>query len=184
MLRGRKPKPASLKALHGTERKDRKRREPVPKPGALVPSSQIDETPHAREFWDHYLRSAPLAMLKPVDVPLLERLCIALAIARTAQEQVNKGGLVVRVGQVLDKKTGAEKSPGSFQQNPFLPIVNRQAEIARKIAAELGLPVTARARIDMNDPPPQATTTTKRKARNLDDIDSFIAANPQAVTLQ
>ena len=169
MIRGNKPKAAALQRLHGHPGKRRPKREPVPATGVLLPSEQIDRVQHARAIWDHYLATAPLGMLKPVDVELLERLCVALAMARSAMDQVIQLGLVV-------------KSPdkGVPIQNPFLPIVNRQTEIARKLAGELGLPVTARARIDAPEAPLPGQGDDEQGPRRTrgDELDSFLDQHP------
>jgi len=173
MIRGAKPKPSAMKRLHGTERTDRAKNEPVPPAGDLVPSEQLNRVKHARGLWDHYLASSPLGLLKPVDAPLLERLCIALAMARQAMDEVIALGLVV-------------KSPdkGVPIHNPFLPIVNRQTEIARKLASELGLPVTARARIDLPERAFGSHDTdidedgSRRARRYSDDLDRFLDQHP------
>ena len=173
MIRGAKPKASALKRLHGTERPDRAKHEPVPPAGDLIASEQLDRVTHARGIWEHYLATSPLGLLKPVDAPLLERLCIALAIAKQAMDEVIALGLVV-------------KSPdkGVPIHNPFLPIVNRQTEIARKLASELGLPVTARARIDLPEAPlglrgdDDNDDEPRRASRYTDDLDRFLDQHP------
>jgi len=169
MIRGAKPKASALKRLHGTERTDRAKNEPVPPAGDLVPSEQLNRVKHAQGLWDHYLATAPYGLLKPVDAPLLERLCIALAMARQAMDEVIALGLVV-------------KSPnkGVPIHNPFLPIVNRQTEIARKLASELGLPVTARARLAVPEPPPPDPNDDGESASRPrgDELDRFLDQHP------
>jgi P27 family predicted phage terminase small subunit len=170
MQRGKKPKPASVKALHGTQRPDRQKAEPQPPAGDLVPSPQIGSIQYARGFWDHYVATAPLGMLKPVDVPLLERLCVALALAHQAMDDVAKRGLIVKAGKAKVQ-----------MQNPYLPVVNRQTEIARKLASELGLPVTARARLDAPDvptPPGNSDEPNQPAARRGDALDQFLDQRP------
>ena len=174
MIRGRKPKPMLLKKLQGTAQPCRAVNEPKAPDGELKPSPTIDTTPYAREFFEHYIAFAPLGMIKPVDVPLLERLCIHLSYARVASEKIEQTGLVVMVGQRRDKKGNVIDS-GAPQPNPFLLIASRQTEIARKLAAELALPITGRARIDVPDAP-LATTRTRS---GLTRLDAFIASNPQ-----
>jgi P27 family predicted phage terminase small subunit len=164
MVRGRKPKAEALARLHGIPGKRKLRREPVPRAGALVPSEQIDHVQYARGIWDHFLATAPLGMLKPIDVELLEALCVALALRRQAVAQVIALGLMV-------------KSPekGVPMQNPYLPVVNRQTEIARKLASELGLPVTARSRIDAPDAPLHADDDEEGPR---DDLERYLAQRP------
>ena len=169
MVRGNKPKASALHQLHGNPGKRKPKSEPAPRRGILIPSEQVDRVEHARAIWNHYLATAPLGMLKPVDAPLLERLCVSLAMARQAMDQVIELGLVV-------------KSPdkGVPIQNPFLPIVNRQTEIARKLAAELGLPVTARARIDAPEAPFPREGEDEHEPQHTrgDELDSFLDQHP------
>lgn len=70
-----------------------------------------------------------------MDAPLLARLCTALAYADEAAAQVQAVGLLVKAPNT--------KLP---IQSPWLAIVNRQTEIARKLAAELALPPAQRGR--------------------------------------
>jgi len=185
MLSGRKPKPSALKKLHGQNRPSRRKEEPKPRKGRLRPSPGIDAIKYAREYWDHYLRYAPLDMLKPVDGPLLERMCVALGRAREGDEHIARMGLIVRAPtKVLTDRSGNKTEiPGGWMQNPFLPIVNRATDIARKLAAELGLPVTARARINAPDAPVPTTNEDddeiSQDQEAGDDLDRFLNQHPQ-----
>ena len=76
-----------------------------------------------------YLVSTAPGHLAPLDAPLLARLCLALAYADQATAQVQAVGLLVKAPNT--------KLP---IQSPWLAIMNRQTEIARKLAAELALP--------------------------------------------
>jgi P27 family predicted phage terminase small subunit len=167
MNRGRKPVPTVVKKLHGTLKPCRAKSEPVAPAGSLVPGSQIDGFPYARAFWDHYAATAPYGMLKPVDVPLLELLCLALARARIAEEHLQADGMVV------------ENKAGNQVSNQYLTIARQQAEIARRLASELGLPVTGRARMDMpaSDSVPDSDGRALRPA--VESFDAFLASNPQ-----
>ena len=69
----------------------------------------------------------------PVDVPPLARLCMALTYADEAAAQVLAVGLLV---EAPDTKLPIQSS--------WVAIMNRQTEIARKLAAELALPPTQR----------------------------------------
>lgn len=182
MQRGRKPKTADQHALHGTKRPDRQpRSNPRPRAGAMQPTPQVDRIPEARRYWDHYVATAPLGMLAPVDAPLLERLCVALAIAEVAMDQILRRGLA----EMIVIKVGADKDgAGDMPQiNPYLSAVNRQTEIARKLAAELGLPVAARARLEASDVPPpnpgdEDDDTPRARRSRENDLDSYLDQHP------
>jgi hypothetical protein len=72
------------------------------------------------------------------DAPLQVRLCLALAYADEATARVQAVGLLV-------------KAPNTALpiQSPWEAIMNRQTEIARKLAAELALPPARRSRAAM-----------------------------------
>ncbi len=76
-----------------------------------------------------------------VDAPPPARLCLALAYADEATAQVQAVGLLVKAPDT--------KLP---IQSPWLAIMNRQTEIARKPAAELALPPARRSRAGMTAP--------------------------------
>jgi len=80
--------------------------------------------------------NAPLAMLKRLDRELLMIWAVAADTYRIAAQRVARFGMVT-------------KSPtqGLPIQNPYLPIMNKQASIIIKIAAELGFTPVARARL-------------------------------------
>jgi hypothetical protein len=69
-----------------------------------------------------------------VDAPLLARLCMALAYADEATAQVQAVGLLVKAPNT--------KLP---IQSPWLAIMNRQTEIARKLT-RAGAPAAQRSR--------------------------------------
>src|SRR3954468_12435943 len=73
--------------------------------------------------------------------PLLARLCVALAYADEANEKLDATGLLVKA-----------PNTGFPIQSPYLAVLNKQAEIARKLAAELALPPAQRDRVRPVDP--------------------------------
>jgi len=90
----------------------------------------------AADYWRHYLEYAPLGILRPVDIPDLAKLCIEHAAGDEAMRQIQANGYVITT------------STGTLIQSPWVGIFHRSTEIARKLASELGLTVTARARLD------------------------------------
>jgi P27 family predicted phage terminase small subunit len=135
-MRGRKPKPTALKDLHGSE-EPRNPLEPIPE-GALteVPASSCPDHFNAdqRDAWEFAVRHSPPGMLKRIDAPALEAWVTALCLHRRALAQVNRTGMLVR--------NGTQMIP-----NPYIGIVNKQALVMLKAAAELGFTPVSRPRI-------------------------------------
>jgi hypothetical protein len=94
----------------------------------------------ARAYWDMYLANAAPGHLTPMDAPLLARLCVSLAYADEANEKLEDLGLLVKAPH-----------SGLAIQSPYFPVLNRQTEIARKLAAELALPPAQRNRVGPYD---------------------------------
>ena len=139
-LRGRKPKPLAEKRLAGNPGK-RPLTPVVPEPpkgGSLLCPVAVRDDPRAAAYWDMYLSSTAPGHLTSVDAPLLARLCVALALADAATAQVQALGLLVKAPHT-----------GLPIQSPWVAVMNRQTEIARKLAAELALPPAQRSRAGM-----------------------------------
>ena len=99
----------------------------------------VDNNERARGYWDLYINSTAPGHLTPIDSPLLARLCMALAYADLANEKLEGAGLLVKA-----------PNTGLPIQSPYLPVLNRQTEIARKLACELALPPSQRNRIGLH----------------------------------
>jgi phage terminase small subunit len=137
-LRGRKPKSLAEKRLTGNPGK-RPLRPVVPEPptdGALLCPVAVRDDPRAAAYWDLFLASTAPGHLTSVDAPLLARLCVALVLADAATAQVRTVGLLVKAPHT-----------GLPIQSPWVAVMNRQTEIARKLAAELALPPAQRGRV-------------------------------------
>ena len=96
----------------------------------------VQENERALGYWTMYLANVAPGHLSPIDAPLLARLCMALAYADQANESIEESGLVVNA-----------PNTGFPIQSPYLAVLNRQTEIARKLAAELALPPAERNRV-------------------------------------
>jgi phage terminase small subunit len=142
MLRGAKPKPQTLKNLHGTARADRAKREPVAPDGAMVAPDIVAACPIASRNFADIIANAPRGILAPIDMPIVARLAIELSIGEIAIAALRSEGFMIKSGT------------GTMLPSPWLGAFHRSTEVARKLAAELGLVVTARARLDMRAPPP------------------------------
>jgi len=111
--------------------------------------------------------NAPLAMLKLLDRELLMIWAVAADTYRIAAQRVAKFGMVT-------------KSPlqGLPIQNPYLPILNKQAAIMIKIAAELGFSPVARARLAGAGFDIMPEITRAKKGARGDEFEQHMARRP------
>ena len=135
--RGRKPKPVAAKIAAGNPgKRSLTTLVPPPKAGDMLCPQSVQRNERALAYWAMYLANAAPGHLSPMDGPLLARLCMALAYADEATEKVEATGMLVKA-----------PNTGLPIQSPYLPVLNRQTEIARKLAAELALPPAQRNRV-------------------------------------
>jgi phage terminase small subunit len=87
-------------------------------------------------YWTMFLSNAAPGHLTPIDAPLLGRLCMSLAYADEANEKIEISGMMVKA-----------PNTGLPIQSPYLAVMNRQTELARKLSAELALPPAQRNRM-------------------------------------
>lgn len=131
---GPKPKPTHLRLLHGNPDK---RALPLDEPegtGVLwAPPEWMDEDQRAQ--WHYAIENAPLGLLTATDRETLAIWCVASVEHAKAAQEVRK------LGQVVKTKDG------NAIQNPFLPIVNRQALIMLRAGGEMGFSPASRAAI-------------------------------------
>mgnify|MGYP000896210076 FL=1 len=136
-MRGAKPKPTHLKLLAGNPgKRPLNRNEPRPQ-GDLhdAPEWLTDEQ---KAGWTYAIANAPAGLMKRLDRAALTAFVVAEDMHRQASVAVGKFGLVTK-SQTL----------GVPMQNPYLPIVNRQAQIMLKAAAELGFSPSSRSRVQV-----------------------------------
>lgn len=128
--------PTKLQELHGNPRKHRLPNEDEEPQGVGVlwaPPAWFDEDQRAQ--WHYAIENAPPELLTATDRETLVVWCVAsVEHARAAQE-------VRKLGQVVKTKEG------NAIQNPYLPIVNRQALIMLRSGAEMGFSPASRAAI-------------------------------------
>jgi P27 family predicted phage terminase small subunit len=133
--RGPRPVPTALKVLHGNpgHRAINKEEPVIEKELVLAPDWMTDPQ---KKLWDRVILEAPRNLLKSLDESVLTTWVVACDLHRQASEAVAKSGLVV-------------KSPvkGDPMQNPYLAIINKQASIMMKAAAEMGFTPSSRSRI-------------------------------------
>src|SRR3954471_10705979 len=141
-LRGRKPKSVAEKALAGNPGK--RSLETVvdaPRAGDMLCPRSVEGNGRGKGYGEMYLENAAPGPLTPMDAPLLARLCVALAYADEANERLDATGMLVKA-----------PNTGFPIQSPYMAVLNRQTDIARKLAAELALPPAQRDRVRPVEP--------------------------------
>ncbi len=138
MQRGRKPKPTHLKILAGNPGK-----RPLPQ-HEPKPVGDLSEAPDwfsesQRTGWEYVMKHAPRGLLKRLDRSVLAIWVVAEDLHRQAAIEVAKGNLT----------SFTEK--GGEVQSPYVAILNNQARIMLKAAADLGFSPAARPRIEVKD---------------------------------
>lgn len=128
--RGPAPKPADIRELEGNPAKrpivtDRVRATGEPEPPAYLDA-------YARKVWGRIIGSLPPQLFATADEALLASYCTAASLHRKAAIALRKEGLVV---------TGASGAP---YQNPWISIVNTQAQRLATLGTQLGLSPAAR----------------------------------------
>jgi P27 family predicted phage terminase small subunit len=115
---------------------------PTPKPPPLLDNLPVNLKPpdwlsHRQKYlWRTTIANVPVGLLSRMDAGMLTTWVIACDTHREACEKSRGLGLIV-------------KSPnkGVPMQNPYLAIINRQAEIMIRAAGDLGFTPIARSRL-------------------------------------
>ena len=131
MKRGTKPQPLLLKQLHGNPHDHALPVEVPEGVGELwAPPDYFNDEQRAQ--WDYALENAPPGLLTATDREILVTWCLAAVVRARAAREIDRLGLVVKT------------KDGNAIQNPFLPILNRQALIMMRCGAEMGFSPSAR----------------------------------------
>jgi phage terminase small subunit len=137
VLRGRKPKSVAAKIAAGNPgKRPLTTMVPAPKAGDVLCPQAVARNERALAYWTMFIANAAPGHLTPIDAPLLGRLCMCLAYADEANEKIEVTGLMVKA-----------PNTGLPIQSPFMAVMNRQTELARKLSAELALPPAQRNRM-------------------------------------
>lgn len=138
MTRGRKPKPTHLKVVGGNAGK-RALTKKEPKPTGNLKDAPDWLTDGQRELWEYAIGSAPYGLLKRLDQSVLVTWVVAADLHRQATEKLNNGAMLI-------------KTPNGMPvQSPYLAIVNKQAAIMIKAAAEMGFTPSSRSRVEVEN---------------------------------
>lgn len=115
-----------------------------------------------RAEWHYALNNAPLGLLTATDRGVLSIWCVA------SVEYAKAVGEVRRLGQVV------KTTEGNAIQNPFLGIVNRQANIMMRSGAEMGF--SPASRMGLGQPGEDGARPVG--GRRSDALDDYLAQKP------
>lgn len=136
-MRGRPPKPTALKELEGFPG-HRKPNANEPKPETIAPKCPHHVQGAARKEWRRISTELlALGLLTRIDMSSLASYCITYARWQEAEEQVSKGGLVVKT------------KSGNLIQNPYLGVANSAMKLCHKFAVEFGFTPSSRSRLNV-----------------------------------
>jgi P27 family predicted phage terminase small subunit len=133
-MRGRKPKPAELKIVQGTFRKDRANpRQPAAHGYLTEPPEHLNE--EQKQIWRDAIADAPKSLLKKIDRSNFEVWVVSYGTYRECQR------LLAKTSQVI------KTTHGNWITNPILTNMNKQAAIMLKAASEMGFTPASRSRV-------------------------------------
>jgi P27 family predicted phage terminase small subunit len=138
-VRGAKPKPSHLKVIAGNPgRRPLNKREP--KPSGDLKAAPDWMTVRQIKIWDEAIRTAPKGLLKELDESILSVWVIARDMHQQASAEIAQSGLMTTTPKT-----------GDSIQSPYVAVVNRQALIMMKAAAEMGFTPSSRSRVAIDD---------------------------------
>jgi P27 family predicted phage terminase small subunit len=139
-MRGRKPKPTSLKILQGNPGK-RPIRGGEPQPPRSQPTCPAHLSPTAKAEWKRLAQSlCKIGLLTQVDRAALAAYCQSY-------------GRWVEAERKLAETPPLLKTPAGYvQASPWLAISSKQLELMAKFMAELGLTPSSRSRLAIQIP--------------------------------
>lgn len=151
-MRGRKPIPTALKIIAGNPgKRPLNVNEPQPRSDLAAPPDWM--TDRQKESWCEVIALAPPGLLKDVDSSIFAAWIVAFDLYQEANEKLSRTGMLIKA-----------PNTGVPMQSPYLAIVNKQAQIMMKAAAEMGFTPASRSRV-----------VVKREAGKADDPWSAIA---------
>lgn len=138
-MRGRKPVPTHLKVVRGNPgKRSLNENEPMPTGDLIDAPSWMAEK--QKQGWNYAIENAPTGLLKKLDGSVLAVWVVAEDLHRRASEMVEKFGILTKT-----------PNTGLPMQSPYLPIVNRQAQIMLKAAEQLGFSPASRSRVQISE---------------------------------
>lgn len=168
-MRGRKPKPSMLHALHGLPG-DRPLPKDEPKPVGDLWEAPDWMSDKQQESWRYAIANAPPGLLKRIDRGVLAVWVAAETVHREAAARQARSPLVITAPVT-----------GTPMQSPFIGVMNRQAQIMLKAASELGFSPVSRPRISVPGLPAipmNPATRSDASPAPKRSLDEFLAAAP------
>lgn len=145
-------KPRELKALSGTDRPDRERGFPHPRP--LIGNPPRGLPKEARKMWKEYASELEsLGLASELDRPALERLCILHARLKALETELAEADLTV------------EGTHGTVKKDPRITIYLQLLREYREYLKAFGMMPAAR----------QKLVTTPAKETEVDEFEAFLA---------
>ena len=137
-MKGRKPKPRSLKLMAGNPGK-RPIRDDEPDPALAIPPCPDYISDAAKDEWRRMAaRLYDLGLLTEIDGPALAMYCTAWA------RWVRAEGMVEEKGELLVTKKK------NLIQNPYRAVANKAFDQMYKMLVEFGLTPSARSRVKVD----------------------------------
>jgi P27 family predicted phage terminase small subunit len=151
--RGTKPKPKSLRLLHG-DRADRiNENEPEPELLDHLPIPTMPLNTHGKVVWDSLApRMLALGLLTTVDIQTFSLYCYELGMYKECREGILAEGMVIYVGE------NNYPTP-----NPLISIGNKHYKNAYDMAAQFGLTPSSRTRISVGAEKPKSKISDLKK---------------------
>ena len=134
---GRKPKPTIIKEAQGNPGR-RKLNKDEPKPDGNLKTAPRGLSESQKKIWDKYIGRIPVGLLKLVDEMLFVRWVVATDVYMRARIKVDEGLII---------KTEVNHN---LIPNPYLSVMNRQADIMLKLESEMGFTPSSRSRLSIN----------------------------------
>jgi P27 family predicted phage terminase small subunit len=152
-VRGRKPKATILKLISGNPgHRPLNHFEPVPEGDLVSPPDWF--TPRQRILWDQVIRDAPEGLLRKLDSTMLETFIVAKSLHEEASQRIAQVGTLI-------KETGT----GRPIRNPYLMVLNQQAQVMCKCIAEMGFSPSSRSRVHVKGKKKQSAFSKLRELK-------------------
>lgn len=138
-MRGRKPVATRLKVLRGNPGKRAvNKNEPLPLGDLVDPPDWMTDS--QKTSWNYAVENAPPGLLKKLDRSVLSAWVVAEDLHRQAAAMIEKFGILTKA-----------PNTGLPIQSPYLPVVNKQAQILLRAAEQLGFSPSSRSRVQVVD---------------------------------
>jgi P27 family predicted phage terminase small subunit len=142
IMSGPSPKPTALRLLEGTAKTGARINHGEPMPAGPLPPAPDTLGPEELELWAHMVAAAPAKLLTACDWATVELYVCAWALHRKAAADVRARGSVIYTAD------------NNLIQNPYLAVMNRQAQIMLKAGDTLGMSPASRTRINLDQSTP------------------------------